>query len=167
MGVGGRLFKIVRLGRGGFQLAVNFGPQIIPLFKEARNLLWVGFQVPHAITNMAKDAKRVYPHAVSLMETASLETASLMETVSLSYRQYDPLSLSWLLYMHRIGLLDWEWKPRVFPCLSFGGQEYVVRTTTLLAAGSGGPTSSLRKSSVKETPPSSTLTPKPTRSAMS
>lgn len=84
------------------------------------------------------------------------------------YAQYDPLSLSWLLYMHRIGLLDWEWKPRVFPCLSFGGQEYVVvRTTTLLAAGSGGPASSLGKSRVKETPPSSTSTPRPTMSAMS
>lgn len=87
--------------------------------------------------------------------------------LTLSYRQYDPLSLSWLLYMHRIGLLDWERKPRVFPCLSFGGQEYMLRATTcLLAAGSGGPTS-LGKSSVKERPPVSTLTPRFTRSAMS
>ncbi|KAG6864894.1 hypothetical protein C0991_006509 [Blastosporella zonata] len=71
MGVDGRLFEIVRLrgATGGFQLAVNFDPQIITLFKEVRNLLWLNFQVPHAITNMAKDAKRVYPHAVSLMET--------------------------------------------------------------------------------------------------
>ncbi|KAJ4492589.1 dynein heavy chain, N-terminal region 1-domain-containing protein [Lentinula edodes] len=69
MGVDGRLFKIVRLRGGGFQLAGNFDPQIITLFKEVRNLLWLGFQVPHAITNMAKDAKRVYPHAVSSMET--------------------------------------------------------------------------------------------------
>lgn len=69
MGVNGRLFEIVRLRGGGFQLAVNFDPQIITLFKEVRNLLWQNFQVPHAITNMAKDAKRVYPHAVSLMET--------------------------------------------------------------------------------------------------
>ncbi|KAJ4492499.1 dynein heavy chain, N-terminal region 1-domain-containing protein [Lentinula lateritia] len=69
MGVDGRLFEIVRLRGGGFQLASNFDPQIITLFKEVRNLLWLGFQVPHAITNMAKDAKRVYPHAVSLMET--------------------------------------------------------------------------------------------------
>ncbi|KAH8120488.1 cytoplasmic dynein heavy chain 1 [Phellopilus nigrolimitatus] len=63
MGVNGRLFEIVRLRGGGFQLAVNFDPQIITLFKEVRNLLWLNFQVPHAITNMAKDAKRVYPHA--------------------------------------------------------------------------------------------------------
>ncbi|KAJ3566624.1 hypothetical protein NP233_g6881 [Leucocoprinus birnbaumii] len=52
-------------GGGGWQLqlAVNFDPQIITLFKEVRNLLWLGFSVPHAVTNMAKDAKRVYPHA--------------------------------------------------------------------------------------------------------
>ena len=69
MSVTGRLFEIVKLRGGGYQLAVNFDPQIITLFKEVRNLLWLGFQVPHSINNMAKDAKRVYPHAVSLMET--------------------------------------------------------------------------------------------------
>ncbi|KAE9394324.1 dynein heavy chain protein 2 [Gymnopus androsaceus JB14] len=108
LAVDGRLFEIVRLragatgagtavagagaapaaGRGvgaggdrGFQLAVNFDPQIITLFKEVRNLLWVGFQIPHAITNMAKDAKRVYPHAVSLMETVRTygQTLDLVE----------------------------------------------------------------------------------------
>jgi Dynein heavy chain, N-terminal region 1 len=81
MGVNGRLFEIVRLRGGGFQLAVNFDPQIITLFKEVRNLLWLGFQVPHAITNMAKDAKRVYPHAVSLMETVRThgQTLDLVE----------------------------------------------------------------------------------------
>ncbi|KAI1790505.1 dynein heavy chain [Ganoderma leucocontextum] len=81
MGVGGRLFEIVRLRAGGFQLAVNFDPQIITLFKEVRNLLWQNFQVPHAITNMAKDAKRVYPHAVSLMETVRTygQTLDLVE----------------------------------------------------------------------------------------
>ncbi|KAI0668593.1 dynein heavy chain [Trametes maxima] len=81
MGVNGRLFEIVRLRGGGYQLAVNFDPQIITLFKEVRNLLWQNFQVPHAITNMAKDAKRVYPHAVSLMETVRTygQTLDLVE----------------------------------------------------------------------------------------
>lgn len=91
MGVEGRLFEVVRVRKdvdaatlasataagaeavGGsivqYQLLVNFDPQVITLFKEVRNLLWLGFSVPHAISNMAKDAKRVYPHAVSLMET--------------------------------------------------------------------------------------------------
>ncbi|KAF8208519.1 dynein heavy chain, N-terminal region 1-domain-containing protein [Mycena galopus ATCC 62051] len=87
MGVDGRLFEIIRprgtvgSGAGVYQLAVNFDPQIITLFKEVRNLLWLGFQVPHAITNMAKDAKRVYPHAVSLMETVRTygQTLDLVE----------------------------------------------------------------------------------------
>ncbi|KAJ6620693.1 dynein heavy chain, N-terminal region 1-domain-containing protein [Mycena sp. CBHHK59/15] len=88
MGVDGRLFEIIKPrgggasgGGSGFQLAVNFDPQIITLFKEVRNLLWLGFQVPHAITNMAKDAKRVYPHAVSLMETVRTygQTLDLVE----------------------------------------------------------------------------------------
>ena len=77
MGVNGRLFEVVRLRGGGYQLAVNFDPQIITLFKEVRNLLWQNFQVPHSITNMAKEAKRVYPHAVSLMETVRTYGQSL------------------------------------------------------------------------------------------
>jgi dynein heavy chain 1 len=81
MNVDGRLFEIVRLRGGGYQLAVNFDPQVITLFKEVRNLLWLGFQVPHTIANMAKDAKRVYPHAVSLMETVRTygQTLDLVE----------------------------------------------------------------------------------------
>jgi dynein heavy chain 1 len=87
--IAGRLFDIVRVRGGGgqqLQLIVNFDPQIITLFKEVRNLLWLGFSVQHQISNIAKDAKvrtqqatstslgsvtaqRVYPHAVSLMET--------------------------------------------------------------------------------------------------
>ena len=39
-------------------MAVNFDPQIITLFKEVRK-----------VTIMAKDVKRVYPHAVSVVET--------------------------------------------------------------------------------------------------
>lgn len=69
--ISGRLFNITksRQQAGALQLTVNFDPQIITLFKEVRNLLWLGFQVPHTISNVAKDAKRVYPYAVSLMET--------------------------------------------------------------------------------------------------
>ncbi|KAG6887387.1 hypothetical protein C0992_012466 [Termitomyces sp. T32_za158] len=81
MVVDGCLFEIVRLRGGGFQLAVNFDPQIITLFKEVRNLLWLNFQVPHGIASLAKDAKRVYSHAVSLMETVRTygQTLDLVE----------------------------------------------------------------------------------------
>ncbi|KAH7884160.1 dynein heavy chain, N-terminal region 1-domain-containing protein [Phlebopus sp. FC_14] len=94
MAVNGRLFEIVRLRGGGFQLAVNFDPQTITLFKEVRNLLWLNFQVPHITTNMAKDAKRVYPHAVSLMETVRTygQTLDLVE---------NNLGIEWLVAEYR------------------------------------------------------------------
>lgn len=77
MNINGRLFEVLRLRGGGYQLAVNFDAHIITLFKEVRNLLWLNYQVPHTISNMAKDAKRVYPHAVSLMETVRTYTQTL------------------------------------------------------------------------------------------
>lgn len=83
MAINGRLFEIIRLrAGGGYQLAVNFDPQTITLFKETRNLLWLNFSVPHAVANMAKEAKRVYPHAVSLMETVRTygQTLDLIES---------------------------------------------------------------------------------------
>ncbi|KAI6096390.1 dynein heavy chain, N-terminal region 1-domain-containing protein [Pisolithus sp. B1] len=45
MAINGCLFEIVRLHGGWFQLAVNFNLQMITLFKEVQNLLWLGFQV--------------------------------------------------------------------------------------------------------------------------
>ena len=56
---------------------VDFDPQNIMLFKEVQNLLWLTFQVPHMIMNMAKDAKRVYPHAVSLMKMVRMYEQAL------------------------------------------------------------------------------------------
>lgn len=69
--INGQLFDITRVRSAGgiLELAVNFDPQIITLFKETRNLTWQNYSVPHAITTVSKDAKRVYPYAVSLMES--------------------------------------------------------------------------------------------------
>ncbi|KIK50397.1 hypothetical protein GYMLUDRAFT_253036 [Collybiopsis luxurians FD-317 M1] len=79
MGVEGQLFEIIHFcsadspsdatSTNVYQLAINFDLQTITLFKETCNLLWLGFSIPHSIMSMAKDAKCVYPHAVSLMET--------------------------------------------------------------------------------------------------
>ncbi|KAG0320600.1 hypothetical protein BGZ99_004425, partial [Dissophora globulifera] len=71
LAVSGPLFEITRNRAQGnvLQLGVNFDAQIITLFKEVRNLLWLKYQVPSNVTLIAKDAKRVYPIAVSLMET--------------------------------------------------------------------------------------------------
>lgn len=69
--ISGRLFSITRNRAAGntLELVVNFDPQVIALFKEVRNLLWLNYQVPHSINNISKEAKRVYPYAVGLMET--------------------------------------------------------------------------------------------------
>ena len=49
-------------------LDINFDSQIITLFKEVRNLQWLGFRVPFSITLLSSSAKQVYPFAVSLKE---------------------------------------------------------------------------------------------------
>ncbi|KAH6718072.1 cytoplasmic dynein-like protein 1 heavy chain 1 [Leptodontidium sp. MPI-SDFR-AT-0119] len=69
--IAGRLFNInkIRASNNALELAVNFDPQVIALFKETRNLLWLNYAVPHQINNISKEAKRVYPYAVSLMES--------------------------------------------------------------------------------------------------
>ena len=69
--ISGRLFGIVRNRTMGntFELNIHFDPQVIVLFKEVRNLLWLNYQIPHAVSSISKEAKRVYPYAVSLMES--------------------------------------------------------------------------------------------------
>ncbi|WWC91126.1 uncharacterized protein L201_006067 [Kwoniella dendrophila CBS 6074] len=79
----GRLFDVIRTratatnAQGQLQLVVQFDPQVIALFKEVRALIWLGFPVPLTIIHKAKDAKRVYPHAVSLMESVRTYTQTL------------------------------------------------------------------------------------------
>jgi hypothetical protein len=82
MKISGRLFDVVRSRvTNQYQLVVNFDPQVITLFKEVRNLIWLNYHVPHQVSNMAKEAKKVYPHAVSLMETVRTytQTVNLIE----------------------------------------------------------------------------------------
>ncbi|KAE8214295.1 hypothetical protein CF327_g2298 [Tilletia walkeri] len=76
MKVSGHIFAITRNRAAGnvYQLTVNFERQNIALFKEVRNLIWLKFQIPRAIINTATEAKRLYPHAVSLMETVRTYT---------------------------------------------------------------------------------------------
>lgn len=81
--VTGRLFDVTRTRataqntQGQLQLMVQFDVQVIQLFKEVRSLIWLGFPVPLTITHRAKDAKRVYPHAVSLMESVRVYTQTI------------------------------------------------------------------------------------------
>ncbi|KAK5456057.1 dynein heavy chain [Exophiala xenobiotica] len=71
--VTGRLFIITRSrsANGALELNVNFDNHAISLFKEVRNLTWLNFQIPHRIATTAKQAQRVYPYALSLMESVA------------------------------------------------------------------------------------------------
>lgn len=79
--IAGQLFGIARVRSAGgiLELAVNFDPQVITLFKETRNFMWQSYSVPHAVTTVSKDAKRVYPYAVSLMESVRTLSQTLRQ----------------------------------------------------------------------------------------
>ena len=70
--IDGSLFDIQRNRAAGnlLELTVKFDPQVIVLFKEVRNLTWLNYQIPHVIGTVSKEAKKVYPFAVSLMDSA-------------------------------------------------------------------------------------------------
>ena len=84
--IAGRLFGICRNRTIGnfMELSINFDPQVIALFKEVRNLTWLNYQIPHAISNVSKEAKRVYPYAVSLMESVRslAQTSRIIDEMS-------------------------------------------------------------------------------------
>lgn len=84
--ISGLLFGINKIRSAGntLELAVNFDAQVIALFKETRNLLWLGFGVPHSINNVAKEAKRVYPYAVSLMESVRTFSQTTRQITAMS-----------------------------------------------------------------------------------
>jgi dynein heavy chain 1 len=95
LSISGRLFLVSKNRAAGniLELNVNFDAQVIALFKEVRNLTWRGYQVPHGINNISKEAKRVYPYAVSLMEsvrtyTQTLRSVSDMAGVALLLNNY-------------------------------------------------------------------------------
>ncbi|KAJ9657280.1 dynein heavy chain [Neophaeococcomyces mojaviensis] len=70
----GRLFIITKArGPSGLlELHVNFDDQVVALFKEVRNLIWLGFGIPHMVVTVARDAQRIYPFALILMESVKM-----------------------------------------------------------------------------------------------
>lgn len=81
--IGGRLFEIVRTRQLNgstnvtsndgaiqqvLQLAVNFDQTLVQMFKEVRNMLWLGFSIPHTVSQLARDVRRIYPFAVAINE---------------------------------------------------------------------------------------------------
>ncbi|KAL1303469.1 hypothetical protein AAFC00_006850 [Neodothiora populina] len=85
LSVSGRLFAINRNRASGniLELSVSFDAQVIALFKEVRNLQWQKYNIPHAINNVSKEAKRVYPYAVSLMESVNTyaQTINVIDSI--------------------------------------------------------------------------------------
>lgn len=92
--ISGQLFTIYKSKTqpATFELSVNFDPQIVTMFKEVRNLQWLNYQVPHSIATVSKDAKRVYPFAVSLID--SVQTLSRTLTAVEGNGQIESLLLS-------------------------------------------------------------------------
>lgn len=141
--ISGRLFSITKNRAAGntLELVVNFDPQVIALFKEVRNLIWLNYQVPHSINNISKEAKRVYPYAVSLMETVrtyAQTNRSILEmsdvSILLSGYQNDVNSLimkgiplKWESFVHSYDLhlrqLQYLPNGNVDPSTSLAGRE--------------------------------------------
>ncbi|KNC52645.1 cytoplasmic dynein [Thecamonas trahens ATCC 50062] len=80
----GRVFYIEKR-HSKLTLRTNFDGGMITLFKEVRNLLWLGFRVPFQIQLTSSRAQQVYPFAVSLMEsikTYSRSCEKLSESIA-------------------------------------------------------------------------------------
>ena len=83
--ISGPIFKVTSTKRSlkssssspRLELGVNFHADSIMVFKDVRNLLWMGIPVPATLQNIAKDAKRVYPFAVSIDETLRIYKKTL------------------------------------------------------------------------------------------
>jgi len=90
----GRLFRVVENTRSSgayLRLEVNFDHQIVELFKEVRNLNWLGFRIPYTLKMISDEAKEKYPFAMSLestLETYTSTMAHLDEEVGLLLSNY-------------------------------------------------------------------------------
>jgi dynein heavy chain 1, cytosolic len=74
------------------KLVVAFNQQIVTLFKEVRNLEWLGYRVPFTLKMIAEDAKSKYPFAMSM-------DASLKAYVTSCHRiqpVFEPLAASFV-----------------------------------------------------------------------
>jgi len=67
LSISGYLFKIQKVA-GKKELKANFDDSVIGLFKEVRGLIWMGFNVPRTIVNVAEDGKRMYPFVVGVQD---------------------------------------------------------------------------------------------------
>jgi dynein heavy chain 1 len=72
--VAGLVFAVGRRGKEHV-LGVAFDERLSVLFREVRNLGWLGFRVPFAITLLSSSVRQVYPHVVALRHQIRLYSA--------------------------------------------------------------------------------------------
>ncbi|KAJ1798747.1 dynein heavy chain, partial [Coemansia sp. RSA 2399] len=125
--VSGRVLEVTRHRATGntFQLSIKFDAQLITLFKEVRELLWLGFPVPHTLVSMARDGKRVYPYAVSLTEAAKIYRQA-------SHRLHQHVDVMPLAAGYRLSVMT-----RVSQGMGLKWQ-YFIMPTGLYSSASGG-----------------------------
>jgi dynein heavy chain 1, cytosolic len=115
--VSGRVLDIVRKGNQ-LQLDVNFDQAIVTLFKEVRNLQWLGYTAPFQISLLSSSGKQIYPAAVSLKEVVRLfsqASARVTPEVALLVARYKRDAQ--LLVTEGIRL-RWEALPKLDPFVS-------------------------------------------------
>eukprot|EP01133_Synstelium_polycarpum_P001082 gene1082-1226_t len=112
--VSGKILTVVKKGNK-LSLDINFDSHIIMLFKEVRNLHWLGFRVPLNISFISSGAKQVYPFAVSLKETLRTYT----QTCGKITPEIAPLIASYKrdvqLLLNEGFRLKWESLPQLDP----------------------------------------------------
>ena len=90
------LMAIKRQHDGELRLEVNYSNTSINLFKEVRNLTWLGFTIPSTIKTLSEEASRKYPPAMALREALhsySQTRALLKNNVILSLVSKDLASI--------------------------------------------------------------------------
>ncbi|KAJ6227585.1 dynein heavy chain [Anaeramoeba flamelloides] len=64
----GPIFEIVK-NQNGYNLNITFKHELVTLFKEVRNLQWLGFKIDNNIRTNAQNAQSLYPSAINLKES--------------------------------------------------------------------------------------------------
>ncbi|AAS51484.1 ACR258Wp [Eremothecium gossypii ATCC 10895] len=82
------IFKIL-ITNEEYELHVNFDSVVGSLFKEVRNLMWMGFNVPSNIIKNSRRVRSLYPHAVMVSE--------LLQTFVSAVQSFQERPHTWLL----------------------------------------------------------------------
>ncbi|ODQ81979.1 hypothetical protein BABINDRAFT_160194 [Babjeviella inositovora NRRL Y-12698] len=104
----GPVLQVVKGKR--WALAVNFDESIGLLFKEVRNLCWLGYAVPHAVVARARTVRKIYPEAISLREALHTFTVAVVDSDTLGdFRVVVASSLAEIYaLLERCLLVTWE-----------------------------------------------------------